>query len=309
MKILCVTPNVAVDRTLAVPGFVAGTVWRAASVSASCGGKGVNVARAVASLGHRATCAGLLAGHGGRLAAGLAEAEGLDAAWTWIEGETRTCVIVVGADGETTVINEAGTTVSTGDWKRFVDDVVSAANGVDAVCIAGSLPPGCPAGGLAGLIAAAGAGGRPVWVDTSGPVLAEAVAAGAAIKINGPEAGVLLSRPVAMVADAVEAASEIRHRGAVAAAVTLGSDGAVLVTDDGAWRARPPAVAVVSAVGSGDCFLAGLVTGLLDGRSPAEALRLAIAAGTANALQSAAGPIDTVDLERILRATEAGSAS
>jgi 1-phosphofructokinase family hexose kinase len=309
MKILCVTPNVAVDRTLAVPGFAAGTVWRAASVSASCGGKGVNVARALACLGQRATCAGLLAGHGGRLAAGLAEAEGLDAVWTWIEGETRTCIIVVGADGETTVINEPGTTVSTGDWNRFVDDVVSAANGADAACIAGSLPPGVPAGGLAGLIAAAGAGGRRVWVDTSGPVLAEAVAARAAIKINGPEAGALLGRPVATVADAVEAASEIRHRGAVAAAVTLGGDGAVLVTDDGAWQARPPAIAVVSAVGSGDCFLAGLVTGLLDGRPPAEALRLAVAAGTANALRTAAGPIDTVDLERILRATEAGRAS
>jgi len=309
MKILCVTANVSVDRTLTVPGFAAGAVWRAASVTASCGGKGVNVARAVACLGHRATCAGLLAGHGGRLAAGSAEAEGLDAAWTWIEGETRTCVIVVGADGETTVINEPGTMVAAGDWDRFVDDVVSAANSADAVCLAGSLPPGCPAGGLARLIAAAEAGGRPVWVDTSGAVLAEAVAVGAGIKINGPEAETLLGRPVATVADAVDAASEIRHWGAAAAAVTLGGDGAVLVTDDGAWQARPPVIAVVSAVGSGDCFLAGLTTGLLDGLSPAEALRLAVAAGTANALRTAAGYVDTDDLARILRATEAGSVS
>jgi len=309
MKILCVTANVAVDRTLAVPGFAAGAVWRAASVTASCGGKGVNVARAVACLGHRATCAGLLAGHGGRLAAGLAQAEGLDAAWTWIEGETRACVIVVGASGETTVINEPGNAVPAGDWNRFVDDVASAADGTEAVCIAGSLPPGCPAGGLAGLIAAAGAGGRPVWVDTSGPVLAEAVAAGAAIKINGPEAETLLGRTVATVADAVDAATEIRHRGAVAAAVTLGGVGAVLVTDDGVWRARPPAIAVVSAVGSGDCFLAGLTTGLLDGRTPVEALRLAVAAGTANALRTAAGTVDTDDVARILRATESGSVS
>lgn len=309
MKILCVTANVAVDRTLAVPDFAAGAVWRAASVTASCGGKGVNVARAVACLGHRATCAGLLAGHGGRLAAGLAQAEGLDAAWTWVEGETRTCVIVVGAGGETTVINEPGTAVPAGDWDRFVDDVASAADGTDAVCIAGSLPPGCPAGGLAGLIAATGAGGRPVWVDTSGPVLAEAVAAGAGIKINGPEAETLLVRTVATVADAIEAATEIRHRGAVAAAVTLGGVGAVLVTDDGAWRARPPAIAVVSAVGSGDCFLAGLTVGLLDGRPPAGALRLAVAAGTANALRTAAGYVDTDDLARILRATESRSVS
>jgi 1-phosphofructokinase family hexose kinase len=307
MKILCVTPNVSVDRTLTVPGFAAGAVWRAASVTATCGGKGVNVARAVAGLGHRAVCTGLLAGHSGRLAAGSAKAESLDAAWTWIDGETRTCVIVVGDAGEATVINEPGTAVSDGDWVRFVADVAVAAEGADTVCIAGSLPPGCPPGGLARLVATAGAAAaRPVWVDTSGPVLAEAVAVGAAIKINAPEAAALLGRAVATVADALDAAIEIRGRGAGVTAITLGGDGAVLVTGDGAWRARPPAIAVVSAVGSGDCFLAGLAAGLAEARRPEEALRLAVAAGTANALRTSAGSLDSGDLGRILRATDTG---
>jgi 1-phosphofructokinase family hexose kinase len=306
MKILCVTPNVSVDRTLTVPGFAAGAVWRAASVAAACGGKGVNVARAVAGLGHRAVCTGLLAGHSGRLAAELAKVEGLDAAWTRIDGETRTCVIVVGDAGEATVINEPGTAVSAGDWDRFAADVAGAAEGADSVCIAGSLPPGCPPGGLARLVATAGAAARPVWVDTSGPVLAEAVAAGAAIKINAPEAAALLGRAVATIADALDAAIEIRGRGAGVTAITLGGDGAVLVTGDGAWRARPPAIAVVSAVGSGDCFLAGLAAGLAEARAPEEALRLAVAAGTANALRTSAGSIDSGDLARILGATDTG---
>ncbi len=305
MKILCVTPNVAVDRTLAVPGFAAGAVWRAASASAACGGKGVNAARAVRCLGHRAVCAGLIAGHGGRLAATLADEEGLEAAWTRFDGETRTCVIVVGDRGEATVINEPGPAITAADWRRLIADAAEAVAACDAACIAGSLPPGCPAGGLAALVAAVGGGGRPVWVDTAGPALAEAIAAGAMVKINALEAAALLGREPATAIDAAAAAAEIRRRGAAAVSITCGDEGAVLVEAAGTWRARPPRIRAVSAVGSGDSFLAGLVVGLAEGRGPGEALRLAVAAGAANALRTSAGILDSDDLARMLAATVA----
>src|SRR5512132_4226494 len=108
MMILCVTPNVAIDRTLSVSGFAAGGVWRAQAVRAAAGGKGLNVARALLGLGQSMCCAGPLGGRTGRQVAALADAEGLPARWTWIGGETRTSVIVVGDGGETTVINEPG---------------------------------------------------------------------------------------------------------------------------------------------------------------------------------------------------------
>ena len=238
MRILCVTPNVSIDRTLTVPGFAAGGVWRAERVSIACAGKGVNVARALGALGLRATCAGLIGGHTGRLAADAAAADGLDAAWSWRAGETRTCVIIVGGGGETTVVNDAGTPVTAGDWAGFEADVAAAAAGTDAVCISGSLPPDVPPGGLARLIAASGAGRRPVWVDTSGAWLADAVEAGAnGIKVNGDEAGALLGHEIADADGAVAAAEELCRRGAGAAALTLGEASAVPVT---------------SAVGSGE---------------------------------------------------------
>ena len=127
MRVLCVTPNVSVDRVMTVPGFAAGGVWRAQSVHAVCGGKGVNVARAVRRLGHDALCAGPIAGHAGRYAAEQAAAEGLNACWTVGPGETRTCTIVV-HDGASTVINEPGSALPRQDWRRFVGDVVRAAH-------------------------------------------------------------------------------------------------------------------------------------------------------------------------------------
>jgi tagatose 6-phosphate kinase len=308
MDILCVTPNVSVDRTLLVPGFAAGEVWRAEEVHAGCGGKGVNVARAIVALGHSATCAGMLGGHMGRLAAESAAAEGLDAKWTWIGSETRTCVIIVGSKGVASVVNEPGGSISAADWERFVDDVAAAASSASAVCISGSVPPGMPAGGLRELIGRAGRYGCPVWLDASGRVLAEAVAEAVAgapaavptgIKINAQEAAVLVGQPIASAEAAVIAAEEIRQRGPRHVAITLGPAGAVLVSDEARLWARSPPIAALSTVGSGDCFLAGLMAGWQERGSPEEALLLATAAGTANALRPTVG-FSTSDVARLL---------
>lgn len=311
MHVLCVTPNVSIDRTLVVPGFAVGGVWRPTEVRPACGGKGVNVARAVVALGHRATCAGVLAGHTGRLAAELAAAEGLRTAWTWVEGETRTCVIIVGSDGTASVINEPGCTLSAAHWERFACDVATAARGVDAVCISGSVPPGAPEGALRDLIERTGRGGCPVWVDTSGTALAEAmgaamsgsaIAMSVGIKVNAEEAAALVGQPVVSAESAAVAAEAIRRRGTQRVAITLGAAGAVLVSDGATLWARPPAIAEVNAVGSGDCFLAGLVAGWHEHGSPEDALRLATAAGAANALRTTLG-FSAADIASVLAKT------
>ena len=306
MKVLCVTPNVAVDRILRVPAFCDGGVWRAAEVLTACGGKGINVGRALLRLKAQPICAGILAGHGGRLAAVLAEAERLPAHWTWVEGETRTSMIVVGDHGRTTVVNEPGPKIDADGWARFVADVAALATAAETVCISGSLPPGCPRQGLTALIAAASGDGRPVWVDTSGPALAEAIAAVPfGIKVNAEEAAVLLGRPVASPVAAASAAALIRARGVDEVAITLGEQGGVLVNAAGTWHAMPPPIRTVSAVGSGDCFLAGLLAGRKDDRSGEASiagLRLAVACGAANAQDIAVAPPTLGTLETCLAA-------
>ena len=286
MTVLCITPNMSVDRTMVVPGFRAGGVWRTRSVKATCGGKGVNVARALRRLGQRAHCAGFLAGDTGRRAAGYAAELDLDGRWTWVDGETRTTSIIVGDDGATTVINEPGMTVTEDDWGRFVVDAQRAAADVDSIGIAGSMPPGCPRGGLRDLIAAVTqSGSHPVWVDTSGGALEQAVASKPfGIKVNGDEIAGLLGRTVRSIKDAAGAARFLCERGIGRVAVTLGSEGAILMVQGDAWCARAPGVDVANVLGSGDCFLAGVIAAGLQGTEPGECLRLAVACGTANAL-------------------------
>ncbi len=304
MNILCVTPNVAVDRLITVPEFAAGGIWRATAARVTCGGKGVNVARALRRLGHHPVCVGLLGGEPGCRAADSARVEGLTTAWTWIDGETRTCVIVVDERGTATVINEPGPVLQEEDWARLLADVEAAGREAEAVCICGSMPPNVTSGGLARLVAAAAgggrSGGRSVWVDTGGEALIDALYAGPyGVKINAEEAAAVLGEPVTTAPAAARAAQWLRQRGAGRAIVTLAENGAVLAEADGVWLARPPALTPVNKVASGDAFLAGLLAGYAGGLDAPGALSLAAATGAANTQSLGLADIDTSVVDRL----------
>lgn len=295
--ILCVTPNVAIDRTLMVPNFERGTVQRVGQVLAQAGGKGLNVARALRTIGGDPLVMGLLGGHNGRFAAEQVTREGLPAVWTWFEGETRLSTAIVAGAGEVTVLNENGV-VQPADWHNLTADVLHNLHGVSLVCISGSLPLGVPDGAPGDLVTAVQAAGVPVWVDTSGTPLRNAVASvPAGVKVNGLEIGGLLGQTVDDPASAAEAARTLRERGIETVVITLGARGAVFADAAGAVFVAAPKIEPVSDVGSGDSFLAGLVQALASGASGADALRHGIAAGAANALVAGAGHFsrDTFD--------------
>lgn len=292
--ILCVTPNPAVDRTLIVDRLALGEIHRVRESIVAAGGKGLNVARTLRTLGGEPRCAGFLGGHSGRLLADLAAGEGLPGEWTWIAGETRTCVIVVEpAHRDATVVNELGPAVTSADWQRLADQVVDAASGAAAVCLSGSLPPGSAPADYAALLGRLRDAGRPVWADTSGPALGAVLAvAGVGIKVNGAEAGAILGAPIAGEREALDAARMLRGQTGAPVVLTLGAQGALLASANGCWHAQPPPIQVVSTVGSGDAFLAGLVHALAGGAAEPGALARAAAVGAANACSAGGGRID-----------------
>jgi len=305
-RILCITPNPAVDRTMLLPTLKPGTVHRSYEIVVDAGGKGLNVARAVQRLGGVACCAGFLGGLSGQRIAQLAQAEGFDAAWTSIAAETRTCVIVATQDGEdATVLNENGPTVSAAEWAQLHVDVANAAQTCDLICECGSLPAESPPHELVRLIRSVEDAGRAIWVDTSGAALRAALdAAPSGLKVNHTEAGEVAGVAIETAEEAARVATSFHRHGIDQVAITLGARGAVLVNDAGSWWAHPPALHTVSAVGSGDCFLAGLVMAHARGDPAADALRQGVAAGAANALSAGGGRFDLEDLRRIAAQTQ-----
>lgn len=288
--ILCITPNPAIDRTLLLPGLTAGNVHRAETAIVAAGGKGLNVARVIRILGGEALCMGFTGGHAGRLLADLAQREGLNSLWTWVDSETRTCTILVPANGDATVINEPGLPVSGSDWERLREDIRSSVSENDLVCISGSWPPQSSAAELQGLFEILMGAVRQVWVDTSGFALNTVLSCpGLCVKVNGNEIGAVLGFEVNDVDSAKRALMILGERGLKASAITLGAAGALLATSERRWVAQGPRVGVVSTVGSGDSFLGGLVHALDGGSDWPEALCEATAAGTANVLSAGAG--------------------
>jgi len=96
---------------------------------------------------------------------------------------------------------------------------------------------------------------------------------------TGGDADKLESDPLA----AAEAARQLIDRGVGAVLATLGGNGAVLVTPEGAWHATPPPTTVVSTVGAGDSSLFGYLLGDIRGLPAPERLALAVAYGSAAA--------------------------
>lgn len=277
--IVTVTPNPSLDRTVELPELVRGEVLRATSSRVDPGGKGVNVARALAAAG-RTTLAVLPSGGavGARLADLLAPA-GVPVVAVPVRGTTRSNTTLVEPDGTTTKINEPGPQLSADEASALEAQVAELAGRAHWVVTTGSLPAGLPVDFHARIVRAAHACGARVAVDSSGAPMAAAVAAGPdLVKPNLEELAELTGRPLHSLGEVLEAAQELRERGVAAVLVSLGERGALLVDRTGAHHAATPPVPVRSTVGAGDCTLAGF---LAAGGTGIKALIAAVAYGAA----------------------------
>jgi tagatose 6-phosphate kinase len=296
--ILTVTLNTALDITYRVPSLRPHASHRVSEVTERPGGKGINVARVLAALGHQVTVTGFAGGATGReLHDRLAATPGLVDALVPVSGATRRTVAVVDArSGDTTQLNEPGPVIARAEWSAFQDVYEGLLGSVSAVALCGSLPPGLPVGAYAGLVRAARAADVPVLLDTSGEALRRGVAARPdIIKPNHDELAELTGSH-----EPLRAARDARRRGARAVVASLGADGLLAHTSDGLWRATPPAPVRGNPTGSGDSAVAGLLSGLAERLPWPDRLARAVALATATVLAPAAGEFDRPAYEEVL---------
>lgn len=310
--IITLTLNPSLDRTIEIARLTRGTMTRATGTRLDPGGKGVNVARALAA--HQVpTCAVVPVGgpEGDQLAALLA-GEGIDVCAVPVAGHTRSNVSLVEPDGTVTKVNEPGGSLGSDDLERIVAATLSAAVGADWVVASGSLPPGVPLesyGRLGVLLAELGV---RFAVDTSGPALSAALRCRPAlVKPNREELAESVGSRIDTLGDAVRAAEAMRGTGAQAVLASLGPDGAVLVDRDGTRYGESPVEGGRSSVGAGDAMLAGyLAAGVTGGDRLVRALSWGAAAvrfpgsrmpGPSDVESGAVLVHPTVDLSRSLR--------
>jgi 1-phosphofructokinase family hexose kinase len=272
--------NTAIDRTLLIPHFQTGDVFRAQRAAAFAGGKGLNVARVLRRLQRSVRVIGFLGGLPAPFIRARCDDLGIEQRWISIEGESRTCVIVVDPHaGGQTVLNEPGPSIGEEAIQQLRATIDAAVQPGDILCISGSAPPGVPDDFYAGLIRSLQAKDIRVLADVAGKVLRLAAARHPwALSPNLDEAAAAFAMPASAQAAAARLMRSAEH-----ALITLGADGVLYAGQGEARFFRPPPIRPVNAVGSGDAFVAGFLAGIEEGYLPRDAVRLAVACGAANA--------------------------
>ncbi|MFF4400457.1 1-phosphofructokinase family hexose kinase [Streptomyces sp. NPDC001480] len=300
--ILTVTLNTALDITYRVRSLRPHASHRVQEVVERPGGKGLNVARVLAALGHEVTATGFAGGATGRAVRDrLADTPGVVDALVPVGGATRRTVAVVDElCGDTTQLNEPGPQITPAEWAAFQETYGRLLASASAVALCGSLPPGVPVGAYAGLIRTARAAGVPVLLDTNGEPLRRGVAARPDIvKPNAVELAELTGSH-----EPLRATQDARRRGAHAVVASLGPDGLLAHTPEGRWRATPPAHVHGNPTGAGDSAVAGLLSGLVEGLPWPDRLTRAVALSTATVVAPVAGEFDRGAYEGVVGRVE-----
>lgn len=278
--IVTLTLNPSLDRAVEVERLAQGQVNRATPAHLDPGGKGVNVSRALVAAGVPTRAVLPVGGTEGDQLVELLRAEGVEVVAVPVSGVTRSNITLAEPDGTVTKVNERGAPLATDELEAVAAAVLACASSADWVAICGSLPPGVAEDHYAHLVRRLESARVRVAIDTSGPALLAAVAAGPqVVKPNAEELAEAVGVPITYVGDAVEAARLLRSKGAGDVLVSLGADGALLVDDDGVVSGECPVPEPRSTVGAGDALLAGFLAGGAAGRkSLAEGLAWAAAA-------------------------------
>ncbi len=302
--IVTLTPNPSLDILFQADRLIWDDANRLAAPRRRPGGQGINVARAVRELGGHALAVAPLGGSIGAMLRDMLDRERSPLQIVEIAGETRLFVGVrEGGTGHSLLLNPRGCELRAEEVDALAEATLSAVGSARAAWLAccGSVPPGVAADFYARLGTEARERGVAFVPDCDGASLQLAAQAGCDLLVpNAHEAGRLLGRRVLGAADAAAAARGLLRFGPRWAAITLGAEGAVAATPAGSWHAVAPPVSHGSAVGAGDAFLAAMLVAFERGAEAPEALRNAVAAGTATLLSTDAALLRRADVEAIL---------
>jgi 1-phosphofructokinase/tagatose 6-phosphate kinase len=302
--IVTVTLNAAMDRTLTVPNFQLGHRHRASSRFASAGGKGINVARALKSLGVPVVCTGLAGGRTGTLIVEDLTNDGILNDFVRIREESRTSTVALDPVSNVyTEIYEWGPEVGEDEIDTLREKLDYLSQAATVIVFAGSLPRGIDQGIYGDLIREANRRGLQTVLDTEGEPLTLGVQAEPwLVSPNQEEAEQLVGHEFTDEEDLALGLDEIAELGARNVLTTVETGCYALVREDRAehrMRARVPRLEAVSEVGAGDTLLAGFIAALGAGRSYEDAVRSGVAAASASVLQAGPGRFDAREMSRI----------
>ena len=304
--ILTVTLNAAIDKRYVVEDFKIGEVNRVKECVYTPGGKGLNVSKPASIAGAKVVATGFVGGHAGNYIEAELKPFGIESAFYHMEQESRSCINIWDAvQKKQTEFLEPGFTVTEKDFEGFVEKFRELVKDADVVAMSGSVPKGLDGTAYQKLVAIVKEAGKKVILDTSGKLLTAGIESRPTmIKPNIDEIRMLTGSQCDDLNEIIEAAEQIHANGVEVVAVSLGGDGAIVVSDEGVYRAIVPKIDAVNTVGCGDSMIAGFALGFSEGLSIADTLKKASAISAAAALREETGFFVMEDMEKIFPRVE-----
>lgn len=290
--IYTVTLNPSIDFIVRIDSVEIGSVNRMDSDDKYVGGKGINVSRILKRLGHDNTATGFIGGFTGQFIKDGLQIEGIASQFIEVDQDTRINVKIK-ADQETE-INGAGPVVTEAQVEAL-KSILSSLTNEDTVVFAGSAPANLGNQIYNELIPVAKKAGAEVVCDFEGQTLLDSLAhQPLLVKPNNHELEAIFGVKLNGLADVEKYAREILAKGAKNVIISMAGDGALLVTPEAAYFAKPIKGTVKNSVGAGDSMVAGFTGEFVTSHDPIEALRWGVACGTSTAFSDDLASIEFI---------------
>lgn len=277
--IYTVTLNPSIDFIVRLDHLELGSVNRMTSDDKFAGGKGINVSRILQRLDVDNTATGFIGGFTGRFVENGLIAEGIKTNFVQVSEDTRINVKIKA--GEETEINGAGPKIS-GEKLEELKAILAGLSSEDTVVFAGSAPSSLGNQVYNTLIPIAKKAGAEVVCDFEGQTLLDSLNyQPLLVKPNNHELADIFGVELNGLEDIEKYAREILAKGAKNVIISMAGDGALLVTPEAAYFAKPIKGTVKNSVGAGDSMVAGFTGEYVKSGDPIEALKWGVACGTA----------------------------
>ncbi|TCO61498.1 fructose-1-phosphate kinase [Caldanaerobacter subterraneus] len=311
MMITTVTANPAIDRTVIVENLKPGSVNRVIRSRVDAGGKGINVAKNLKNLGDEVVALGFL-GPNANYIIDCLEEEGIKSDFVRIKNDTRTNIKISDISrGEVTDLNEYGPEVSEEEIKLLKESIFKYAEKSKVLVLSGSLPLGVPKTFYKEIIKELKNSNLKIILDADNQALLYGIEERPfMIKPNVHELEDVVRKRLETLEEIIEEGKKLNKLGIKIVAISMGSKGSIVITNDAVFRVKPLKVEVKGTVGAGDAYVAGFAHGIYRGLSLEETIKIAAALSTSVVMKEGtrAGTIeevnalkDKIEIERIER--------
>ena len=300
-KIITLTINPSLDKSSHFNGLIAEQKMRCEKPRYDAGGGGINVSKAIAKLGGNSMCVFTSGGSTGEMLEELLGKEKIETIAIRSKNWTRENFIAFDNVSKSQYRFGFPGAEFSNDEKENILQTIKGLK-ADYLVISGSLNEGLSTNFYQKIAEGAKECGVKVIVDTSGEALQKVLATGVyLIKPNIGELAKLIGVERLEISEVEKAAKKlIENKSAEIVVVSLGAEGAILVSNNITEFLVAPKVYKKSTVGAGDSLVGGIVWALSQNKSLKEVLQIGVCCGTAATMNEGTQLFNVEDVLRLL---------